>query len=181
MSEIRNELLALRRKSDEKIHAEDGVEWAQRNPDSALNKALTWDDGKAAHNWRVHEVRNLIRIHLVVEDDPRRAPMVVSLSIDRHDGGGYRLVEDVRRNRTLSAVLMDDALADLNRAKRKFVSCTRLTSLWEELDRITREWLPDPKPKDLDDGDGAPPIGGGGGSGGGGLHPSGPTSGPLTH
>src|SRR5688572_25974314 len=102
---IEAELRALKN-SEGMIVAEDGVVWAQTHPDSALHKSLEWDDGAAAHNYRIWQVRRLIAIHIVSDEGVRQ---VVSLSIDRsRERGGYRAMEDVLPDKTLRDVLLSD-------------------------------------------------------------------------
>lgn len=132
MSEaIKLELLAI------KSMAEDGllrapavVEWARGNPDSALHGALEWDDQKAAEEHRYNQVRQLIRLHVVTSDG---TPQLVSLSFDRAKNGGYRDIDDVLKSRDMSAVMLADALAELERVQSKYEHVKELTAVWEEV------------------------------------------------
>lgn len=58
------------RKEHEALTPEITVETA-RSKSSPLHGVFTWDDGKAAHEFRLIEARNLIRnIHVIVEEGP---------------------------------------------------------------------------------------------------------------
>ena len=59
----------------------------------------------------------------------------MSLSYDRPRGGGYRNVSDVVSNRKLSAIMLDDALAELRRVQARFRHVQELTRVWVEIDK----------------------------------------------
>jgi hypothetical protein len=103
------------------------VNWARSNPGSALHRSLEWDDGVAAENWRIWQVRRLIALHIVYADDSRA---MVSLSIDRSGDGGYRSMEDVLPVQRLRDCMLDDALRDLNRLKLKYEKLEELAQVW---------------------------------------------------
>jgi hypothetical protein len=140
---IASELLALR--DDEGlIHAAGAVEWARVNRDSALYGALDWDDAHAAHQYRVEQVRRLIRVHIVNEDGHRTA---ISLVFDRPQGGGYRSTEDVMRNAQMRQSALDDALAELERFQQRYAYLTELAGVFEaaEQARTKRRRRPAPE------------------------------------
>lgn len=133
---IRNELLAIQRISkDGMLHAEKAVAWAQKNKTSALHRQLEWNNSKAAHEFRIWQVRRLIQLHVVMTDG---SPQLVSLSFDRTKGGGYRGVDDVISSKELSEVMLRDALADLERMQAKYARVRELTSVWTEVKRVQR-------------------------------------------
>ncbi len=134
MATIRSELLALQAAAEDGIlHAEKVVEWARENPGSALHKSLQWNDAKAAHEYRVDQVRRLISVHVV---DARGQPLLVSLSIDRNIGGGYRPIADVLKAPDLREVLVRDALEELERMQDKYARVEALAAVWAEADRV---------------------------------------------
>src|SRR5690606_25615999 len=92
---IRAEIERLER--DGKIRPVDVVE-AAKDESSPLHDCFTWDDGEAAHQYRLIEARNLLRVY-VVRPDAEEGPTVrafVSLTTDCVEkGGGYRAIADV--------------------------------------------------------------------------------------
>lgn len=132
---IKEELLALHAASDDGLlRPASVVAWAADNPTSALHGALEWDDQKAASEHRLAQVRQLISLHVVSSDGD---PVLVSLSIDRHKkGGGYRDLSDVVKDRDLTAILMRDALAELERVKAKYERLQELSPLWEQMEAV---------------------------------------------
>lgn len=133
---IRTELLALQAAADDGIlHPRLVVEWARDNPRSALHAAIEWDDTKAAEEYRVWQVRHLIRLNIQQDSG---TPTFVSLSIDRMKGGGYRAVSDVIAAPDLRAIMLRDALAELERMQAKYESLTALSDVWEAADRVRK-------------------------------------------
>ena len=138
---IKSELLSIQHATTDNIlHAEDVVQWAQENPASALHRVIEWDNAKAAHAYRLSQVRHLIQVHVVADDN---TPLLVSLSIDRPIGGGYRDLADVGRVPNLREILLADALMELERVRSKFERVQELTRVWEEADAV-RARLPEP-------------------------------------
>jgi hypothetical protein len=131
---IRDELLAIQASNNEGLlHAREVVEWARRHTKSALHAAIEWDDKTAADEFRLWQVRRLVHLHIVTEGG---APMMVSLSIDRTKGGGYRNTDDVARVPNLRDVMLADALAELDRVQGKYARVTELAQVWAEADKV---------------------------------------------
>jgi hypothetical protein len=130
---VREELLALQQSApDGLLRVETAVEWAENNPRSDLHKSLEWDDAAAGHDWRCHQVRRLIAIHIVNVEGVRE---MVSLSIDRTEpGGGYRPLNSVLEVPRLRRVLLADALAELDRVKDRYETVADLAEVWDAID-----------------------------------------------
>lgn len=131
---VKAELLALQRASKDKmLHAESVVSWARTHPRSALHRQFEWNNGKAAARYRLWQARQLIQINVITEDG---TPQLVSLSFDRVKGGGYRDVGDVVNSRKLSEIMLQDALAELQRVQARFQRVRELTSVWTAVRRV---------------------------------------------
>jgi hypothetical protein len=130
---IAAELLRLRT-GDGRICAPDAVRWAREHPESRLHASLQWDDAIAGEAYRVWQVRTLIAVHIVDAEGARR---FVSLSIDRAEGG-YRQISDVMRSRDMRAVMLSDALAELERVQRKYRHLQELDVVWAARDKVSR-------------------------------------------
>lgn len=134
---IRNELLALQQQAGGLLQVEPVVAWAKQNPDSALHASLEWDDSKAGHEWRLHQVRRLIAVHIVNVEGVRE---MVSLTIDRSKpGGGYRGLGAVLSVPNLRSVLLQDALDELEGVRLKYESVSELAQVWEEVERVRQQ------------------------------------------
>jgi len=141
---IKEELLALQAEQGGILQVDPAIEWARRNPGSALYQSIPWDDAKAAQEHRRHIVRQLIAIHIVNVEGKRE---VVSLSIDRiKPGGGYRSVADVVATPPLREIMLQDALNELARVQAKYATVAELVKVWEEVAKV-RERQEQPTPR----------------------------------
>jgi hypothetical protein len=124
---IETELLKIKG-NKEMLVAEDALDWAKKNPKSALHKRLEWDDTKAGHQYRIWQVRQLIALHITYEDGERK---FVSLTFDRsRQGGGYRNIDDVLRDQSLHEIMLADALSELQRVEAKYERVKELQPVW---------------------------------------------------
>jgi hypothetical protein len=130
--EVRAELEALKDK-DDMVHADQAVAWAKSHPKSKLHGKLEWDDRKAGHEYRLHQMRQLIVLHIRHENGE---PRMINLSFDRVRGGGYREISDVVRSKMLSEIAENDALRELLRVRKKYGHLKRLVAVWKEVDRV---------------------------------------------
>jgi hypothetical protein len=131
---IREELLALQTQSPDKIlYPREALEWARAHKASALYSALEWDNRQAAESWRLQQIRQLITLHITYADG---SPQVISLSIDRVDGGGYRQITDVMKIPNLRKIALMDALRDLERIRLKYQHLEELVFVWQAVDGV---------------------------------------------
>ena len=139
MESISRELEALRNKQGKFVPSE-CVEWARSPPQSALAGHLIWDNELAGERYRVWQVRELLAVHIVDPDGERR---FVSLSIDRNNGGGYRSLADVMKRPDLKAIMLQDALADLQQLQRRYERLTaELADVWKATDKVRQRHQP---------------------------------------
>ena len=119
------------------INPTEVVKWARTNKKSHLHGSLEWDDSVAGERWRLWQVRALISVHIVDADGGRR---FVSLSIDRkHDGSnGYRPLDDIIGRPDLRAIMLRDALADLERIQARYAKLSELAPVWEQADQVRK-------------------------------------------
>lgn len=133
---IESELLAIKG-NKEMLLAEDVIAWARSHPKSKLHQAIEWDDRKAADEHRLWQARRLIALHITFEDGERK---FVSLSVDRtRDGGGYRDIDDVVRDKMLHDIMLADALNELQRVQLKYERLKQLKPVWREVARLKRK------------------------------------------
>jgi len=64
-SAIQQELESIRRSAGGLLRPEDVVEFA-RSPETALHEEFTWDDSEAAHQYRLWQARQVIRVNVTV-------------------------------------------------------------------------------------------------------------------
>jgi hypothetical protein len=69
------ELVASELESLPQKTAECALEFADANTESELHKCVTWDDARAAHLYRLEEMRSVIRSVIVIDEAPDRKPV----------------------------------------------------------------------------------------------------------
>ncbi len=119
------------------LKAEDVVEYAQ-NAKTHLHSKFNWDDSEAAHQWRLHQARNLIRVMVVYfEEDKTNHRVFVSLTPDREEreGGGYRSLVMVMSDEKKREQLLADAKKDWEIFKSKYYMLRELAKIFEEVDK----------------------------------------------
>ena len=129
---IKEELEAIAEGNRGILRGIDVIRFAQENQDSTLNSRFQWDDSKAAHQYRLQQARQLIRLHVtVVSDDSPEVKVWVSLSGDRvQEDGGYRRVESVMSNDLQRAALVREALKDANVWRTKWKDLEELRAIF---------------------------------------------------
>jgi hypothetical protein len=133
---LKSELVALMDR-DGILRAPDCLDWAQRHPKSELHRHLEWDDSKAGHAYRLWQIRSLIALHIVTPQQERKT---ISLSIDRVlPGGGYRDLDTVMRDEILREIALSDALADLERCRKRYEGLAELQGVWRALERVVKK------------------------------------------
>lgn len=123
---VRTELMALQ-KEHRVLRPETVVEWARKNKKSAIHSAIEWDDTEAAHEYRLWQVRHLIAVNVVNVEGQRQ---ILSLSIDRQNGGGYRSIDNIMASPKMRSVLLSDALMELKRVQLKYGALKELAGVW---------------------------------------------------
>ncbi len=122
------------------------VRYAQRNTKSALHHKFTWDDSEAAVAYRLHQARNIIRVHVTVingDNTPVRA--FVSLQQDRGETG-YRRTVDVLANADLKSIMLEEAKAEMQIFASKYRTLSELAPVIRAIDRAVGS-RPKKKPK----------------------------------
>jgi hypothetical protein len=130
--QIEKELLAIKG-NRELLSPHAVVKWAKAHKKSALHKKFQWDIRKAAQEHWLDTARRLIILHIVADDG---GPQLVSLTIDRHPGGGYRDRDDVAKVPDLMKVLLIDAVKELRRVQAKYARVTALKEVWSAVDAV---------------------------------------------
>jgi hypothetical protein len=136
VKELRDaELLALKKQG--RLKAATVVEYA-KNPKTALHSAFEWDDGKAAHQYRLWQAEHLIISVRIIEpksNTPIQA--FVSLGSDRKQkGGGYRDTVSVLSDKQLREELLMQAWREFRYWQEKYQSLVELTPIFAAAESI---------------------------------------------
>jgi len=96
-----------------------------------LHGRFEWDNTRAAHEHRLHQARQLIRVCVTVVSptiDP--LPVFVSLSTSRSSGEGYQVLTEVLSNKEKREQLLNDALHELNLFQKKYSTLRELAGVF---------------------------------------------------
>lgn len=140
----------LERVEDDGVQAECVVEWARKHANSALHGCFTWDDGEAAHQFRLSQARRLIKVSCVRL--PRKYtgegivivhPAFTSLPQERgKDGRGYLPTVKVLDNPTQKRLLLIDTINRIWSIKEfKNRLFPELEGVYRELQKVRDKYL----------------------------------------
>lgn len=136
---IKEELEALAEANNGVLKPRDVVDFA-RNPDTALHSRFEWDYSKAAEAYRLWQARQVIKITLTViereDKDEIIVPTFVSMSDDRRNGGGYRLLVDVMSDDEQRQNLLRQAHRDFKSWQAKYQQLKELEPVFKQMDEV---------------------------------------------
>ena len=129
--------------ADGVIRPADVVE-AARNKRSVLHDCFTWEDTEAAHQFRLIEARNLLRVYVLTDKvKGMNVRAFVSLTSDRvKDGGGYRTIADVMSDAELREQMLADAIVQLRNMQKRYKAVQQLDRVWDALDEVEAQTAP---------------------------------------
>jgi len=99
-----------------------------------LHKRFEWNNTKAAHEYRLAQARQMIRVlveYIPIDNESKEVRVFVSLKSDRtQEGGGYRTTTQVMSAATTRKQLLQDALDEMRYFEQKYAYLTELAKLW---------------------------------------------------
>lgn len=145
---IPEELETIRQQHKGLLKPRDVVEFA-KDPQTALHNHFLWDNSKAAHQYRLWQARQIIRITVTIAPGTKIEDRVfVSLMDDRKKtDGGYRTTIDVMSDAEQKTAMLTEALAELNVFRRKYARLTELSKVFAAIDAATEAAATNPARK----------------------------------
>lgn len=130
------ELEAVRDKKSGRVDIHKMVDRA-RKKDHPLHDLLTWDDSVAGEKWRVHEMRNIVRVLIEVDTDEETGEevtfrAVASLARDP----GYRTMRDIMGNEQLQVELLEQARRELAYFRQRYKTLQELAEVFGAIDKF---------------------------------------------
>lgn len=119
------------------LNPADVVEWARLHPESALHGRFTWDDTKAAHEYRLWQARQVITEVEVVWPDGKTRQAYVS-EIPRRGKEGYSALVEVISDEERRAMFLAQALDEYERVGAKYADLQELTEVRASVARVKR-------------------------------------------
>lgn len=140
MTDKIEELKRIASENDGVLTAEAVVE-AASDESNPLHDSFCWDNSEAAHLYRLHQARNLIRVSVTMLDVPNAMPqrVFVSLTPDREvEGGGYRALTAVMSDAEMRAQLLMDAQAEMEVFERKYNALVELAEVFAAMRKVRK-------------------------------------------
>lgn len=111
-----------------------------RSSSSPLHSKFQWEDSVAAHEYRIWQARQLIRVSVeVMASTGKIHDVFVSLSPDRQrDSGGYRVMTEVLSNAEMRSQLLTDALDDLELFREKYRKLKELAVVFSAIKKVKK-------------------------------------------
>lgn len=134
MKGVAEELESLRDK-DGLLHIEKVVE-AARDPDSPLHKHFQWNDGEAAHRYRLGQARALIRAQKI---PVRIGPLIIKAVAyvpSSNMTGAYQVLSDIPRSSDLARSVMLNELSRVAGALSRARNIAAVLGLDSEIDDL---------------------------------------------
>jgi hypothetical protein len=121
------------------VRPEDVVDFA-KDPTTALHYCFTWDDTKAAKEYRLQQARQVLRavVSVLPGDDPLKYRAMVSLKDDRYNGLGYRVMADVLTDGRLRGIMLAEALAEMQVFMAKYEGLKELAEIFAAMKRVVK-------------------------------------------
>ena len=121
------------------LRPEDVVSVAE-SESSPLHSWFEWDEGQAAHAWRLEQARHLLRVTvrlIGIGNEKKSVRVFVSLTTDQQeDGGGYRQLVVVMSDKALRKQLLKDALAEMERFQKKYQELKELAEVFAAMKHV---------------------------------------------
>lgn len=111
-----------------------------RPASSPLHNRFQWDNSIAAHEYRIWQARQLIRVCVdVIPGTDKISEVFVSLSPDRErESGGYRVMAEVLSDSDLRNQMLSDALDELELFREKYRKLKELAAVFSAIKRVRR-------------------------------------------
>lgn len=138
-NKIVSELKKIAKENGGLLQPESVVE-AARSVTSPLHSRFQWDDSSAAHQYRIWQARQLIRVTVeVMERTGESFDVFVSLSPDRQrESGGYRVLTEVLSDEKMRSQLLQDALDDLELFREKYRRLKELAAVFAAIKKVRK-------------------------------------------
>lgn len=111
-----------------------------REEGSILHGKFQWDDSEAAHQYRLWQARQLLRVtvqYVGSGDEAVSARVFVSLTPDRgEDGGGYRVTTVVMATAKGRNQLLADALKEMESFQKKYADLQELAGVFSAMRKV---------------------------------------------
>lgn len=111
------------------------VDYAEEHPDSELYKCFTWDDRKAANEYRKSEARQVLRL-LVYKEDTEEDEAPTMIRVLQNVEQEYKPVKLIVKNNDEYKTLLKRAKAELAAFRLRYKQIAELETVLAAIDEI---------------------------------------------
>lgn len=105
-----------------------------RPEDAPLHSAFDWNDAEAAEKWREQQARVIIgNLRVVVDGDPEPVKAFFNLRVEEPE---YESLETILKNEDDTALMLRNALRDLNVFRAKYGRLKALSNVFAAVDQL---------------------------------------------
>lgn len=112
------------------------VDYAEEHPECELYKCFTWDDTKAANEYRKTEARQVLRLLVYKEDPKEEDEPPVQIRVMQNVNQEYKPVREIVRNNDEYKTLLKRAKAELASFRERYKQIAELETVIEAIDMI---------------------------------------------
>lgn len=107
---------------------------------SPMHPEFDWDDTVAAHNWRLHQARNVINALVMIDDaEPEKEPIRVFLKIESVNQNQYESTQVLVRTQAGREAMIEQAERELNAFRAKYETILTWTNSIESIDNAIKQ------------------------------------------
>jgi hypothetical protein len=133
------ELEQVRQENGGVLRPKEALQWAKEHKDSTLHSRLEWNDKIAGEQYRLEQIRRIIRVRVQLlpkgDGETVRVSRYVSLPSDRETGDSYRTIVDVMDDEQKRDEFLEAALRELAGLQKKYRELIELSDIWDAIDR----------------------------------------------
>ena len=117
---------------------------SSRDEESVMHPCFEWNDGKAAEKYRIVQAKGIINniVCVAVSDkkERRQEPSKAFVNVSSgKEKGTYRSVQIAMNDESTRRIVLNNALMELKNFERKYNSLKELASVFEEIERVSKE------------------------------------------
>lgn len=106
-----------------------------KDENSPMHPEFDWDDTTAAHNWRLHQARNVINALVMIDDaEPEKEPVRVFLKIESVNQNQYESTQVLVRTQTGRDAMIEQAERELKAFRAKYEAILTWTNAISNID-----------------------------------------------
>lgn len=110
---------------------------ANKAEEAPLHNEFEWDDTEAAHKYRLGQARHIIQCLITIPEGAAEETAPVRAFFVTEKTSKYEHIDVILHNEDKRAIMLRQAIAELNAFKKKYAELAELTALFEQIALIS--------------------------------------------